>query len=133
VDLAEGHKPALFTPIASQPGRPGKPVAADTLQGFAERALDELVGAGEGLKLASNRVAKAVRLGCKGAGDVTGQTIRNWRSRLRESTGQDPAGPGASKEAWKHFVAPLPPGLGDTSRQRGENLLKILERGFYFD
>ncbi len=57
--------------------------------------------------------------------DVTGETVKNWLARLEEWKGTD-GGRGAPDDALKQYLAPLPPHLGNTSKMRGENLLKAL-------
>jgi hypothetical protein len=120
VDLADGRQSELFVPIIKKPGNPGKGVVHTALQGLAARALAELA-----IKQASDRVANALRKGRKDMRDVTGETVKNWRKRLDEG----PDG-GAPDDALQHYIAPLPPEFGDTSKIRGERLLKALrERG----
>ena len=124
VDLAAGRQSDLFVPVIKKPGHPGKGVAHTTIQGIAARAFAELVDSGEPVKQASDRVANAVRKGRKDMRDVAGETVRNWRKRLDEGPG------GAPDNALQHYIAPLPPEIGSTSKIRGETLLKVLrERG----
>jgi hypothetical protein len=126
VDLANGRQSALFVPVIKKPGAPRKSVSHAAVQGLAARALAELDDSGEPIKQASNRVANAVRKGRKDMRDVTGETVKNWRARLEEGLGAR----GTPEDALAHYLAPLPPDFGTTSKVRGENLLKMLsERG----
>jgi hypothetical protein len=123
VDLANGQQPEMLTPLRKPAGRPEKDVASVFLQAMAARTLSELFEGGEALAVAAGRVAKALR-GMKG--NPTTTTVKNWRARLEEG----PGGSGMPRDAWEQYVAPLPPGLGSTPKERGENLLKALrERG----
>jgi hypothetical protein len=126
VDLAAGRQSDLFVPVIKKPGNPGKGIAHAAVQGFAARALAELVDSGEQVKQASERVAKALRKGRKDMRNVTGETVKNWRARLDEGAGAR----GAPDGALKHYIGELPPDIGSTSKMRGEYLLKALrERG----
>jgi hypothetical protein len=122
VDLANGRQSELFTPVNKKPGHPGKGVALAYVQGFAARALSELVDSGEPVKTAAGRVANALRKGRKDMRGVDSNTIKNWRARLEEG----PNARGAPDDALKQYLAPLPPGIGTTSKLRGESLLKAL-------
>lgn len=73
VDLANGRQSELFVPINKKAGHPGKSVAHAYVQGFAGRALAELIDSGEPRSSAANRVAQALRKGRKDMRDVTGE------------------------------------------------------------
>lgn len=129
VDLAAGRQSDLFVPVIKKPGNPGKGAAHAALQGFAARALAELVDSGEPVRQASDRIANALRKGRKNMRDVTGDTVKNWRARLDEG----PGARGTPDDALQHYLAPLPLDFGSTSKMRGEMLIKVLrERGDIF-
>jgi hypothetical protein len=124
-DLADGRRTEMLTPVNRGKGNPGKPSIFTFLQGLAARALHEFVEAGELVKSASDRVAKALG-GRNDMAKVTGATVRNWRARLQEMRDGSEPSPGAPLDAWMHYMAPLPPAYGATPKQRGEALLKFL-------
>lgn len=124
VDLAAGRQSELFVPVIKKPGNPGKGVAHAAVQGFAARALTELVDSGEPVEQAADRVARAVREGRKDMGDVAGKTVKHWRARCKEG----PGARGVPDDALEHYRATLD--IYGTSKSRGEYLLKALrERG----
>jgi hypothetical protein len=116
VDLADGRISPLLKPVARPVGNPGKGQHEAFRMGMAARTMSELMEGGASEHDAARRVARAL------GGKISGVTVRNWRARLNEGHGS-----GAPQAAIEHYRAPLPPGLGDTPKLRGENLLKRLK------
>jgi hypothetical protein len=122
VDLAAGRASPIFKPVHRAAGAPGKGATFAHIQGLAARALAELVDGGMPVRDAAQRVARALKTGRKDMGDVTPETIINWRERIEQGPG-----PGAPEDAIRSFLEPLPPSMGDTPLKRGNNLVKVLK------
>jgi hypothetical protein len=127
VDLGQGRPSPIFKPVGAKRGSPGKGVTYAALQGFAARALSELIEGDEDANSAAQRVAKALKKGRKDMRKVTAATVINWRERIL----QGPC-PGAPDSAVDHYWTLLPPHEGDTPKVRGEKLLIMLEKSASF-
>lgn len=122
VDLADGRPSPLFKPVNTKRGNPGRSINYEIIQAFAARALCELIEAGEDPGESAGRVAKAVRAGRRDMPNVTHETVKNWRERLEQGPG-----PGASENAIFNYEQLKEDNLGDTPKQRGEALIKIIK------
>jgi hypothetical protein len=86
--------------------------------------MSELVDGGQDTTTAANRVAASLRKsGSSDYKNIKSETVKKWREHLMEGPG-----PGAPREALGFFQMPIPE-LGDiTSKQRGEELLRLLTK-----
>jgi hypothetical protein len=127
-ELQEGKKPALLSPRLKG-GRPGTDRRQASVIGFAARAMTELMESGQTARAASDKVCAAIKTGkVSGWRDIKRRTVQDWRARCMEGE-PNPSRPAISPEAWQHYNAPLPPGMGNTPAERAEKLLFILRTG----
>lgn len=127
-ELQEGKKPALLSPRLKG-GRPGTDYRQAAVIGFAARAMTELMQSGQTARAASEKVCAAIRAGqVIGWKDIKRRTVQDWRARCMEGE-PNPLRPAISREAWRHYSEPLPPGMGTTPAERAEALLFILSSG----
>ncbi len=70
----------------------------------------------------AKRIAKAVSAARRDMQDVTHETVKNWRERLEQGPGS-----GAPEYAIGHYKQLKGDNLGDTSKRRGEALIKIIK------
>jgi hypothetical protein len=123
-DLSDGRVSPMFKPLSRKKGNPGLPSNFEIIKGTAARAMSELIEGGMPLPEAAQIVANALQdASRKVVGNITAQTVTNWRERLMQGEG-----PGASEFAVQAYRDSLPFEMGDTPLERGKNLVGQLRQ-----
>ncbi len=121
VDISEGKKPSLFTPVVKISHRPGDGAVQANVKGICARAMTELMNSGTPLKDAAKEVLKAAKTGrVKGHSKLSAQKIEDWRGQIMTGPG------GASEVAIARYSAPLPPEAANSALSRAQWLLKAI-------
>lgn len=122
VDISEGKKPTLFTPVVKLSHRPGDGAVQANVKGLCSRAMTELMNAGMPLKDAAEEVSKAARFGrVRGHDKLSAKKIQDWRDQIMTGAGS------ASPVAIERYNAPLPQEVGNTALARAQWLLNAIK------